>query len=144
MAFGGKVQGRSFGVSVGLPGRFDVGKLGPLLEAVHERLTGVIIERLPWDQLIARYDRPETLFYLDPPYWGCEADYGWGVFAPEDFARLAEQLASLRGRFLLSLNDVPEVRRIFGAFAQERVEVAYFVGAVPAGTRFGELVISGP
>lgn len=68
LAFGGKVQGRNFGVSVGLPGRFDVGKLGPLLEAVHERLAGVVIERLPYHQLLPRYDRPGTLFYLDPPY----------------------------------------------------------------------------
>lgn len=143
LAFGGKVQGRNFGVSPGLPGRFDVGKLGPLLEAVHERLAGVVIERLPYDRLLARYDRPGTLFYLDPPYWGCEADYGPG-FAPEDFARLAELLAGLRGRFLLSLNDTPEVRRLFGRFAQERVETAYTVGAAPAGKRFAELVISGP
>ncbi|MBX9698601.1 MAG: DNA adenine methylase, partial [Acetobacteraceae bacterium] len=104
VAFGGKVAGRSFGVSVGLPGRFDVGKLGPLLEAVHERLAGVVIERLPWERLLARYDRPGTLFYLDPPYWGCEADYGQGMFAPDDFVRLAGILAGLKGRFILSIN----------------------------------------
>lgn len=23
-----------------------------------------------------RYDRPETMFYLDPPYFGSEGDYG--------------------------------------------------------------------
>jgi hypothetical protein len=46
-AFGGKVTGRSFGVAVGLPARFDVTKLGSMLEEVHERLAGVMIERLP-------------------------------------------------------------------------------------------------
>ena len=143
VAFGGKVQGRSFGVSVGLPGRFDVGKLGPLLEAVHERLAGVVIERLPYEQILPRYDRPGTLFYLDPPYWGSEADYGAGVFAPDDFHRLADLLAGLRGRFILSINDTPEIRAIFGAFAQEKVEVPYTVGSAGAGKRFGELIITG-
>ena len=143
LAFGGKVQGRNFGVSVGLPGRFDVGKLGPLLEAVHERLAGVVIERLPYHQLLPRYDRPGTLFYLDPPYWGNEADYGQGVFGREDFTRLAELLGSLKGRFILSINDVPEIRQIFAAFPREKVEVAYTVGAAAGGKRFGELIISG-
>jgi DNA adenine methylase len=143
LAFGGKVQGRNFGVSVGLPGRFDVGKLGPLLEAVHERLAGVVIEHLPYQQLLPRYDRPGTLFYLDPPYWGNETDYGQGVFAPDDFVRLAELLGGLKGRFILSINDVPEIREIFGAFQQDRAEVSYTVGAAAAGKRFAELIITG-
>ena len=46
LAFGGKVAGRNFGVSAGNPARFDVTKLGPMLEAVHERLAGVVIERM--------------------------------------------------------------------------------------------------
>lgn len=143
LAFGGKVEGRNFGVSVGLPGRFDVGKLAPLLEAVHERLAGVVIERLPFPQLLPRYDRPGTLFYLDPPYWGCEADYGHGVFSQADFDRLAALLAGLKGRFILSINDTPEVRAIFGAFRQDRADVAYTVGGAAAGKRFAELIITG-
>ncbi|WP_346726627.1 DNA adenine methylase [Acidiphilium multivorum] len=92
-AFGGKVKGRSFGVSRdGRGARFDVGKLGPLLEAVHERISGVVIECLPWDSILKRYDGPQSLFYLDPPYWGCEDDYGEGVFGRLDFERLAGAL----------------------------------------------------
>ncbi len=128
LAFGGKVAGRNFGVSPGLPGRFDVTRLGPILEAVHERLAGVVIECLGWGELLRRYDRPETLFYLDPPYWGCEEDYGEGVFAREDFARMAEVLAGLRGPWLLSLNDTPGVRQVFARFAIEGVETTYSVG----------------
>jgi DNA adenine methylase len=59
-AFGGQVEGRNFGVSPAMPGRFDVAKLGAALEAIHERLSGVNIERLPYAELIARYDRPAT------------------------------------------------------------------------------------
>ena len=70
-AFGGKIEGRNFGVTFdGRPARFDVTRLGSILEAVHDRLSGVVIERLPWDRFIPRYDRPGTLFYLDPPYYG--------------------------------------------------------------------------
>ncbi|MGG2339426.1 DNA adenine methylase, partial [Salmonella enterica] len=54
LAFGGKVQGRTFGVSHGMPARFDVTKLTPMIEAVHERLSGVVIERLPWARFLTR------------------------------------------------------------------------------------------
>ncbi len=85
LAFGGKVSGRNFGVDAGAPARFDVGKLEPMLADVHERLCGVVIEQLPYGDFIRRYDRPDALFYLDPPYWQCEDDYGPGVFGRGDF-----------------------------------------------------------
>jgi len=143
VAFGGKVEGRSFGVSVSNPSRFDVTKLASILESAHERLAGVVVERLPWPDLLTRYDRPETLFYLDPPYWGCEMDYGAGLFARSDFERLAEQLAGLRGAWLLSLNDVAGVRKVFGHFQIEVVRVSYSIG-VKAASRCqrGEVIIS--
>jgi DNA adenine methylase len=143
-AFGGKVVGQGFGVSPGLPARFDVTKLASVLEGVHERLSGVVIERLPWPDLLRRYDRPDTLFYLDPPYWGSETDYGVGLFARADFARLAEALASLRGAFLLSLNDRPEVRELFAAFTLERLETTYSIAGGAKATRVAELLISRP
>lgn len=141
--FGGKVAGRNFGVSPGQPGRFDVGRLEMILQAVHERLSGVIIERLPWDAFIPRYDRPSTLFYLDPPYYGSERDYGDGVFSRADFERLAALLRRLRGRVLLSLNDHPKIRETFTDFDIEPVRTAYSInGAKRAAGGVGELLIS--
>ncbi|WP_256888315.1 DNA adenine methylase [Acidomonas methanolica] len=92
-AFGGKVSGRTFGVSL-RRARFDVQELGAALADVHQRLTRVTIECLPWQQMIERYDRPQTLFYLDPPYWGCERDYG-APFDREMFGEMATRLAGL-------------------------------------------------
>ena len=75
------------------------------------------------------------MFYLDPPYHGCEGDYGPGMFARADFERLAEALAALRGRFILSLNDTPEVRATFARFNLEAVRTHYGIagaGMAPA------------
>lgn len=143
-AFGGKVSGRHFGVSPANSGRFDVTKLGGILERVHERLAGVVIERLPYADLIKRYDRSGTLFYLDPPYWGSEEDYGQGVFARADFRRLADALGAIDGQFLLSINDRPEVRTVFRGFAMEPVETTYSLPGAAGRHRAAELLISGP
>lgn len=142
LAFGGKVKGRGFGVVLGAGGRFDISKVGPMIEAVHERLAGVIVERLPWSDFITRYDRPATLFYLDPPYYGCETDYGQDMFRREEFEAMAEQLRHIRGRFILSLNDHPEVRRIFDGFTIEGEQVRYQIGGMNKSKVFGEVIIS--
>jgi DNA adenine methylase len=143
-AFGGKVVGRNFAMGDPTRGaRFDVTRIAPMLEDLHARLAGVVIERLPFDRFVSRYDRPGTLFYCDPPYWGAEDYYGAEVFSREDFTRLRDSLASIRGRFILSINDTPGVRDLFGGFQIEPVSVIYSVQA--AGSQaVGELIISGP
>jgi len=144
LAFGGKVTGRNFGVDRRTAGRFDVTKLEPLLADLNERLAGVIVEQLPYQDLIRRYDGPKTLFYLDPPYWGCEDDYGTGTFERADFERLAEQLAGIAGQFILSINDTPGAREVFGQFRFEEVETTYTIATkhCGAGQRVGELVVT--
>lgn len=141
LAFGGKVNGRNFGVSVANPGRFDLNKLGPMLGELHERLAGVIIEQLPWQALLERYDRPATLFYLDPPYWGGEDDYGAELFSRDQFAEMADRLGRLKGRFILSINDVPEIRDLFGRFTFDEVALDYRVSGSVTPAR--ELIVTG-
>lgn len=140
LAFGGKVTGRNFGVDTTGPARFDINRLGPIFEAVHERLSRVVIENLDWLEFIDRYDRPETLFYLDPPYWGCENDYGKHVFSRESFAALADRLGRIKGRFMVSLNDTPGVRETFAAFPMVDVGLTYTVTG-GAGKNVGEVII---
>lgn len=141
LSFGGKVAGQSFGTSPGTPGRFNVTKLEPMLADVHERLAGVMIENLPWFELIEKYDNADTLFYLDPPYWDCENDYGKGIFGKSDFTKMAKILSEINGRFLLSINDVPRIRDIFSEFQFQEVTLNYDMGQ-GAGTPAKELIIS--
>ena len=144
LTFGGKVASRSFGIDTNGPGRFDVNKLGPMLEAAHERLSGVWIECLGWQAFIERWDRPGTLFYLDPPYWGTEHFYGKGLFDRSQFELLSAALRRLQGRFILSLNDVPEVRELFAWATIETVELSYQAGGAGHTKRVREVVITSP
>jgi len=139
-AFGGKVTARNFGVAPGRPARFDITRLGTILEEVHSRLARVVIECLPYEEFITRYDRPGTLFYLDPPYWGSEGDYGKNMFGRQDFTKLAILLNQIKGQFLLSINDRPEVRELFARFNIESVKTTYTMNDGP-GKRVEELII---
>ena len=99
-------------------------------------------ENLTWQQVLKKYDRPHTLFFLDPPYFECEDYYGKGLFKREEFEELAQRLQALQGSFVLSLNDKPQVRKIFAGFSFQKVKVQYSC-ATPAHRRaFDEVIIT--
>ena len=121
------------------PPGFNPERIPELLEEAHKRLARVQIERLPYDEVIARYDRKETLFYLDPPYYERKL-YRFNL-EPNDFRKMAKLLAPLKGKFVLSLNDVPEVRAIFKAFHIREIDLCYTAHHV-AGRRYKEVLIT--
>ena len=143
-AFGGKVSGRNFGVAVDRPARFNLTTLEPMLEDLHSRLAGVVIECLDFAEFIRRYDTPGTLYYLDPPYWGSEGDYGKALFSRQDFQRLTDILTGIQGRFLMSINAVPEIREIFAWADIEEVSTTYTVAGKGRSKPAAELLIRGP
>lgn len=90
---------------------------------IHGRLGQVTIENQPYDVIFERYDRPHTFFYLAPPYYDMRVY--WLNFEPADSEVLASCLGRLKGKFFMSLNDHPEVRRIFSAFKIKPVFLRY-------------------
>lgn len=142
IGFGGKIVGRTFGVRRDQSSRFNLGHLRAELKALRDRLAPVTIEQLDYADVIRRYDGEGALFYLDPPY-DETSGYGTG-FGRADYVAMAEQLAGIRGRFLLSINATDFVRQTFSAFSIEEVETTWTVstGAVGRGTRVTELMIT--
>lgn len=86
-----------------------------------------------------RYDRPHTLFYLDPPYWETA---GYGVEFPlGEYEKMAELMARVKGKAILSLNDHPDIRRIFGRFQMDSTGINYMVGGGGKAVERQELII---
>ncbi len=138
LAFGGKVAGRNFGVDTTRSARFNLNKLGPVLEDIHERLSSVVIENLDWLAFIDGYDGTGTLFYIYPSYWGNENDYGKGMFSKGQFELMSARLAIIKGKFSLLLNDRPEAREVFKGFQFEEVKLTCsVVGGNGTATREG-------
>ncbi|SCM79855.1 putative methyltransferase [uncultured Pleomorphomonas sp.] len=82
------------------------------MDALIERLAGVVIECRPAIEVMRQHDRPETLHYVDPPYvlatrvQGNKYDLGWRMYAhemtDEDHAVLLDVLRGLSGMVVLS------------------------------------------
>jgi DNA adenine methylase len=138
-SFGGLVLKQKFHYGIAQPSNYNPERIPEIIERTHQRLARVQIESLPYEQILEKYDRPTTFFYLDPPYWGPKL-YKFN-FTDSDFFRLAERLTKLKGKFILSLNDRPEVRETFKTFRIEREEISYTAQAKP-GKRYGELLIT--
>lgn len=137
LGFGAKVSSRTFGVSTTSRPRLNLLRLEEDLSAAHLRLHSVVVEQLPWREVVRRYDRPHTLFFLDPPYWetaGYGAEFGW-----DEYEAIAALRHELKGAVVVTLNDHPDIRRVFRGWKRRDLSVTYTVGG-GAGKRARELL----
>lgn len=121
---------------------FNIVNLFQLIEQVGKRLQNVVVENQDFEVLIKHYDRPESFFYLDPPYMETEHFYEVG-FGLADHLRLRDTLLSIEGKFLLSYNDCEQVRELYKdccMFAFKRIHS--MAQKYEAGKEFPEILIS--
>jgi DNA adenine methylase len=136
--FGANRIRRSYHYCVEKPPNFDPRRIRDALSAAAERLARAQIESLPYQDVLTKYDRPSSFFYIDPPYVGAKL-YAHN-FADEDFRALAARLQALRGKFILSINEHPVARAAFAGFIQHTVRLSYT--ATRSVPRVTELLIS--
>jgi DNA adenine methylase len=136
LGFGGKTVARTFGSGATRPMNLNLTTMEESLLEVHWRVERVTLEHMDACKCIERYDRKETLFYIDPPYYDVAQCYAH-KFSHEDFLRLRSTLDAIKGRFILSLNDSKDVRAIYKGFRQDRIVTTYSSGnsRVTADTR---------
>ena len=139
MAFGGKVSGRTFGVAPTSPPRLNLLRMEEDLSQAHLRLSRVYIEHLDWQRCIEKYDRTATLFFCDPPYWQTE---GYGVgFEFYQYELIAEALRAIKGKAILTINDHPDMRKVFSRFRVETIKINYTVGGSDKGKNRQEMIV---
>lgn len=139
LSFGGKVDGQTFGTATTSKPRLNLLTLENDLVDMHQRLSGVHIEHLTWQRCIEKYDRPHTLFYCDPPYWETE---GYGVpFGFDQYEQMADYMRNIKGTMLVSINDHPDIRRIFKGMPMKKININYTVGGSDKSKSARELLI---
>lgn len=123
-AFGGKVSGQNFGTATTAP-TINLCRIEESLSAAHLCLAGTTVENAPWQEIMHRYDRAHTFFYLDPPYWQTE---GYGVpFEWEQYKQMAEIMHQAKGKVMVSINDHPDIRRAFDGLTMHELGIKYSV-----------------
>jgi len=117
----------------------------PLIDMASRRLQKVIIENQDFEVLIKHYDSPGSFFYCDPPYYATESYYKDVGFTKNDHVRLRDTLSKIKGKFLVSYNDCPEIRELWayeGIHIESVRRMDNFRQRYSGGAMYNELFIS--
>ena len=121
---------------------FDIRKLFGLIKELEDRMANVVVENQDFETLIKHYDRADSFFYADPPYFSTEDMYEVG-FGWDDHVRLRDTLKNIQGKFLLSYNDCPEIRELYEGFSMLDFSRTHSMAQrYEAGKEFKELLIA--
>ena len=121
---------------------FDIRKLFGLIKELEDRMANVVVENQDFETLIKHYDRADSFFYADPPYFSTEDMYEVG-FGWDDHVRLRDTLKNIQGKFLLSYNDCPEIRELYEGFSMFDFSRTHSMAQrYEAGKEFKELLIA--
>jgi len=89
--------------------------------------------------VIRKYDNPNAFIFLDPPYEDSERLYKDGTM---DFVEMANILKKVKGKFMLTINDSPNIRKIFTGFKKASVTVQSQSNSDIGGDNRKELIIT--
>jgi DNA adenine methylase len=109
------------------------------IHQLHRRLDKVIIEHLPYADILSKYDCKDNLFYLDPPYVsGATYDNSKGF----DHRELRDHLASLKARWILSYDDNALIRELYAGYEIVPVSRIKGINRKEGKNMYDELIIS--
>jgi DNA adenine methylase len=139
MSFGGGGTSYAVAKATGQPSRLNVIES---LRALNVRLDRVSVENLSYERLFSNYDSADTLWFFDPPYSSGKVD-SYGMWSESEMTAFAERVESLKGDWIVTVNDCAKNRELFAR--HEVTPVTTRSGSVnrrlkPDAT-FGELII---
>lgn len=110
------------------------------MERFQDRLKYTVIEQKDFEALIKLYNKENTFFYADPPYYQVEQYYQTD-FSEQDHLRLHEALQSVKGRFVLTYNDCPFIRELYREYRMIPLERQSNMTAKNTKTSYREILI---
>ena len=103
-----------------------------------ERLKHVVIRNQDWKKVAKKYDGPHTFFYFDPPYMTQKGTWGYAAMQPEPIAKF---LKSLKGKWILSYENTPRMKKLFSGkkYTVKTVRLTYHLSGKPV--RASEILV---
>jgi len=145
LVFGGRFDRKKKSFCISNDGRKQINydKFPDEFIELHERLKDVYIEKEDYKYILDKYDRPDGLFFLDPPYLNTTEKNYRVDFGIEEYILLKDKLDNLKGKFILTCNDKPELRDLFKDYYIKDNEVFYSVSGSTKGRKeYSELIIT--
>jgi len=91
-----------------------------------DKLKDFKIMKSDFKNTINKYDSPTTFFYLDPPYYDTTTSgYETGNINHEE---LAELLRNIKGKFLMTHNDTPYIRKLYKEYKFKKFKSIQSIG----------------
>ncbi|WP_232335202.1 DNA adenine methylase [Thermoactinomyces sp. CICC 10520] len=112
-----------------------------LIQEFARRMREVQIENDDFRRIIQKYDSPDTLFYVDPPYIGREQYYAGG-FTEKTHRDLANLLANIQGLAIVSYYPDPLLDELYAGWRFETFQsTRQVIQRTEASTKTEELLI---
>ncbi|NFO41941.1 DNA adenine methylase [Clostridium botulinum] len=112
-----------------------------VLQELKERLRNTYVENLSFEKIIDKYDREHSFFFCDPPYFET-AGYA-DAFGEKEHLLLRDKLSSIKGKFLVTINDNEKVREWYKDFNIIETKVNYSISKEKKGRgKYNELIIT--
>lgn len=139
--FGGRFNRFTFSIRNDGIKQINFDRLPSNIKKAHNRLKDTYIERVDYKEIIKKWDKEDTLFYLDPPYLETtEKDYE-SNFGEQEYEELASLLKEAKGKFVLTVKDSEFVRELFKEFYIYEEDVFYSISKQQK-RNHGELIIT--
>ena len=107
--------------------KFDVQKYLESLDVIKHLLEYSLILNFDYKELIDLYNHKpeskETFYYLDPPYENTSNTFGYAEGSNFDFEKFKKVVDSIKGKFMLSINDSPYIRNLFKEYKMKSINV---------------------
>lgn len=99
--------------------------LPPLALQLADKLKDAFIENSDYRDIFRRWDTPETVFYIDPPYENVESDY-YNVNKKDGFnhVELSEAIKGLKGSAVVSYYYSENITKMYADFDMVSKEVS--------------------
>ena len=146
LGFGGMIQNDLMIRPDQPPPPLDRREIEGTITRASDRLLKVWIENLDYLELLKRWARSATFFYIDPPYFDTKGYKGEGVspFGISQHQALYAKLASpkMKSRWMISINDCEWYRNQYKDYNFEEAKVFYSMCKDKKDTEVKELIIT--
>lgn len=141
---GGVIGGKNQQGDYKLDCRFNKSDLVHKIQRIHLYREVIQVTRLDAEKCLQKWEKSlpkRGLINIDPPYYAQGRDLYLSFYNPEDHARLAKLVRSMKSSWMLTYDDVPQIESLYAGLPTYRKALTYYAQVK---RRASELLVLSP